>query len=108
MNRENALDIALLVLRVVVGVIMAAHGAQKVFGVFGGSGMEAFTGMIKGMGFTPPLVWAWIAAISVLGGGLLLILGIFARLSAAAVSATMLVAVLFVHWKNGFFAAGGG
>ena len=108
MIRENALDIALLVLRVVVGVIMSAHGLQKVFGVFGGSGMEAFTGMIKGMGFTPPLVWAWIAALSELIGGIFLVLGIMPRLSAFMIGAVMVVAIAKVHGANGFFMMKGG
>lgn len=108
MEKIMMIDVALLVSRVAVGAVMAAHGAQKLFGAWGGPGVEKFSGFIKSIGFVPPLVWAWIASIAEFGGGLFLILGIFPRLSAAAISATMLVAVVFVHGKSGFFASGGG
>ena len=108
MDRENALDMALLVLRMVVGVIMAAHGAQKVFGVFGGSGMEGFSGVVGNLGFAPPLVWAWIAALSELVFGIFLVLGILPRVSAAGIASVVLVAILKIHGPNGFFMAKGG
>jgi putative oxidoreductase len=108
MDREKRLDVALLLLRAVVGIIMAAHGAQKVFGIFGGSGIEAFAGMLKDLGFTPSLVWAWITAGSELVFGFFLVLGIIPRLSAAVIAIIMAVAILKVHGPNGFFMMKGG
>ncbi len=108
MNSERSIDTALMIIRLTLGGIMAAHGAQKVLGVFGGSGIEPFAGMIKAMGFTPPLVWAWAAALSELAGGILLALGIIPRFSAAMIGIVMAVAIIKVHGANGFFMMKGG
>jgi len=108
MDRNDLVNIALLILRLGVGIIMVAHGAQKVFGLFGGPGIEGFAGMMSSLGFTPPMVWAWIAGLGELLGGSFLILGILPRLSAGIISIIMLVAVVVVHGKGGYFASGGG
>jgi putative oxidoreductase len=103
MNKENALNLALLILRVALGVIMALHGAQKVFGVLGGSGIEPFSEMIKGLGFAPPVVWAWVVALSEFIFGIFLVLGIVPRISASVIAVIMAVAIIKVHGPNGFF-----
>jgi len=108
MDDIKPIDVALLVLRIAVGVIMAAHGAQKVFGIWGGPGIEGFAQVMKNLNFNPPLLWAWIAGIAEFGGGILLALGILPRLSAASIAATMFVAAVFVHGKGGLFASSGG
>ena len=108
MERSNLIDVALLVLRLAVGIVFVAHGLQKVFGMFGGPGVEGFAQMMSSLGFTPPVFWAWVASLGELVGGALLILGIFPRLSAAVIAIIMLVAVIFVHGKGGYFAASGG
>lgn len=108
MKNKGALDAAFLVLRVVVGVIFVAHGAQKVFGAFGGNGIGAFSVMIGKLGFVPPLLWAWIAALTEFVFGMCLILGVLPRLSAAMIAVDMLVAIVKVHGPHGFFAMNGG
>jgi len=82
---------------------MAAHGAQKIFGWFGGHGLNGTGGFFEGLGFRPGVAFAAAAGLSELGGGILLMLGLFTPFGAAAVLGAMLVA-LSVHLKNGFFA----
>lgn len=108
MNDIKPVDWALLILRVGIGLVIAAHGAQKVFGIWEGPGIEGFAGMMKNMNFSPPVFWAWAASLAEFAGGILLALGILPRLSAASIAATMSVAVFFVHWKAGLFASNGG
>lgn len=108
MKNEKYMDMAVLVLRAVVGIILAAHGAQKVFGVFGGGGMEPFTALIENLGFTPPVVWAWTAALSELVFGVFLILGIIPRTSSAVIAVIMGVAIVRIHGAAGFFMQQGG
>ena len=90
-----AVDIALLAVRVVVGVIFAAHGAQKLFGAFGGPGLAAVVEMMGPLGY-PVTVGEFF-------GGLGLIVGFLCRFSAASLIVIMLGAVGMVHGKNGFF-----
>jgi putative oxidoreductase len=84
------------------------HGSQKVFGMFGGSGMDKFAKMLTGLGFTPGIFWAYLAGYSELICGALLILGLFTRLSAGILLIVILVAAITVHLKNGFFMMQGG
>jgi putative oxidoreductase len=93
----------LLVIRLAVGLTVGAHGAQKLFGWWGGPGMIGWTGVMKKMRVRPPGAWAWISALAELGGGLLLALGLLTPLGAAAIAGSMLVAIALVHWPNGFW-----
>lgn len=95
-----AVNFALLVVRVVVGIIFAAHGAQKLFGAFGGPGLA---GVVKMMG---PL--GYLVTIGEFFGGLGLIVGFLTRFSAASLIVIMLGAIAMVHGKNGFFQSAGG
>lgn len=95
-------DISLLILRVVVGIIMAAHGAQKLFGAFGGPGLEKTVEMM-GMG---PV--AYLVTTGEFFGGLGLIAGFLSRFSAASNIVIMCGAIAMVHGKNGFFLQNGG
>ena len=97
---RTAVDWALLSVRVVVGVILMAHGAQKLFGAFGGPGLEMIMGP-HGPGGGG--IIGFLVAVGEFFGGLGLIVGILPRFSAAANIVTMLGAIVLVHGRNGFF-----
>ena len=102
------MTIGLLVLRVVLGLTLAAHGMQKLAGWFGGYGLKGTGQFFEQLGFVPGKRSAFLAGLAETGGGLLLVFGLATPLAAAAFVATMLVAVVTVHAKNGFFATQGG
>jgi len=96
---RTVVDVSLLLLRVIVGVIFAAHGAQKLFGAFGGPGLEAIVAEPPGgMGLL-----GYPVTIGEFFGGLGLIFGFLSRFSAASLIVIMLGAIFMVHGKNGFF-----
>jgi putative oxidoreductase len=100
MSNENAtgdrtvVDLSLLILRIAGGVVFAVHGSQKVFGAFGGMGLEKFVQMMGPIGY--------LVAIGECFGGLGLIVGFLSRFSAASIIVIMLGAIFMVHGKNGF------
>jgi putative oxidoreductase len=98
-----SVSLGLLILRVVIGLTLAAHGAQKLFGWWGGSGMAGWVGVVTKLRIRPATPWAWIAALSEFGGGLLVALGLLSPLGSFAIAAAMLVAIATVHWPNGFW-----
>ena len=102
------MEAGLLLIRVVLGAVMAAHGAQKLFGWFGGHGLAGTGGWLGSMGFRPARAQATLVGLSEFGGGLLLALGLLTPLGAAAVAGVMIVAIATVHWSNGFFSTEGG
>jgi putative oxidoreductase len=102
------MDQALLLLRLVFGLIMAAHGAQKLLGWFGGDGLAGTGGFFEGLGFHPGKLFALAAGLSELGGGLLIALGLLGPIGPALVLAVMIVAAATVHLRNGFFASTNG
>jgi putative oxidoreductase len=87
---------------------MSAHGAQKLFGWWGGPGMAGTTGMCRSFGCRLPGLMAWALALAELGGGFLLAAGFLTPLGALAVTTVMLNAVYLVHRPNGFFNSNGG
>jgi putative oxidoreductase len=97
-----------LILQVFLGLIFMAHGAQKLFGAFGGPGMTGFTAFITRIGLTPPVFWAWVVAIVEFFGGLCILLGLFTRVAALLIIADMIGAIVTVNWKIGFFWTKGG
>jgi len=101
------MDIGLVLLRLTTGLILAAHGTQKLFGWFGGPGLDATGQFFETIGFLPGRRHALMAGLAETGGGLLLALGLFTPIGAALICSVMLVAVT-VHAKNGFFAQNGG
>lgn len=102
----HAYDIGLLVLRLAVGLIMAAHGAQKLFGWFGGPGLDGTGQFFAGSGYPAGKAMAVVAGLSETLGGLGLVLGLLTPLAGAAVVGTM-VNALAVKWGGGFFAPEG-
>src|SRR5436190_16277384 len=102
------MDLALLALRLVVGLTFSAHGAQKVFGAFGGHGIEGTAGFFEQIGLRPGKLHAWVAGAAELFGGLAIALGLVTPIAAAALIGVMTAAVLTVHLKNGFFVANQG
>ena len=95
--------VAVLILRVVAGLTVASHGAQKLFGWFGGPGMTTWEQGLQKQGFKPARLWAYMTILGELGGGLSLAFGLLTPLGAAGVFGAMLMAIIMVHWKNGFF-----
>lgn len=94
--------IAPLMLRIPLGLIFMAHGSQKLFGAFGGHGLtDTFKIFEQKMGIPP--IFTLLAIIAEFGGGFGILSGFLTRLSAAGISAVMLVAIYKIHWAHGFF-----
>ena len=102
------MSIGLLLLRVVVGLTLAAHGSQKLFGWFGGGGIEGTGQGLEKLGFVPGRRIAVLAGLAEMGGGILLALGAATPFAAAILLGVMIVAIVSVHWKQGFFVTQGG
>jgi putative oxidoreductase len=109
-NRVLATDngTGALALRIPVGIIFAAHGAQKLFGWFGGYGLEGTGQFFGSVGLNPGYLMALLAGLAEFVGGVALVLGVLVRPAAAALAFAMLIAIFAVHWDKGFFAASGG
>jgi putative oxidoreductase len=99
---------AALVLRVPVGLVLAAHGAQKLFGWFGGYGLEGTGQWLASIGLEPGYLMALLAGSAEFFGGLALVLGLLTRPAAVVAAFTMLVAIFSVHIGNGLFMANNG
>jgi putative oxidoreductase len=104
----TTLSAGLLAARLVIGVMMMAHGAQKLFGWFGGHGLNGTAGFFESLGFRPARVFVAAAALTELGSGLLVALGFLGPVGPALMLTVMIVAAGSVHWKNGVFAASNG
>ena len=96
------MDTGLLFARLVIGPLMAAHGAQKLFGWFGGYGLTGTAGFFEGLGFRPGRLFAATAAATEILGGLLVTLGLLGPIGPALLVSVMVVAALAVHWPNLF------
>src|SRR5881392_4002365 len=97
----------LFLLRVVAGTTIAAHGAQKLFGWFGGGGVRGTAGFFENVGFRPPLVLAVLAGLGETGG-VLFAVGFLTPLAALGMAIVMFNAIAVVHWSKGFFNGNGG
>ena len=100
--------IGLLLLRLIVGIAMAAHGTQKLFGWFGGPGLSATGQFFTGLGFPPGRRHAFMAGLSETVSGALVAVGFATPIAAAMVVSVMLVAVVSAHLRKGFFVQNGG
>jgi len=98
----------LLLARLVFGLVMAAHGAQKLFGWFGGYGIAGTGNFFESIGFRPGRLFAALAGIGEFGGGLLLALGFLGPIGPALVLSVMIVAAVTLHLGKGLFAATNG
>jgi putative oxidoreductase len=104
-----SMDSAALILRVVVGLYIAGHGAQKLFGWWGGHGFKAtVSGMASMLGLRPAWLWAPALMVAELVGGVLMAVGLFGPLGPIAVAGTMLGATVLAHWGKGPWLAKGG
>lgn len=95
--------IGLLLSRVFIGLALAAHGSQKLFGWFGGYGLNGTGGFFEQLGYRPGKMFAAMAGLGEAGGGLLTALGLGGPIGPAIIITVMLVAAYSVHWKNGFW-----
>jgi putative oxidoreductase len=98
---------ALLIFRAAIGLTLAVHGAQKLFGWFGGPGPVGMCQILRKQGYRPVWFWVSLAIVGELGGGLSLALGLLTPLGAAGIFGAMIMATR-THWKNGFFLPKGG
>ncbi len=102
------MNLGLLILRLVVGLLFVGHGAQKLFGIWGGHGLKGTAGMFENLGLKPARVHATAAALMEFGGGALLALGLLTPFAALVLIAVMTAAVITVHLPKGLWVTGGG
>jgi putative oxidoreductase len=105
---ETSTGLDTVPVRIGAGIIFAAHGAQKLFGWFGGYGLEGTGAWMASIGLEPGVLMATMAGSAEFFGGLLLILGLLVRPAAAVLAVTMVVAIVTVHLKNGLFMSNSG
>jgi putative oxidoreductase len=96
------------IVRVVQGSLMAGHGAQKLFGSFGGPGLEGTSGFMEMLGMRPGRPWAYLAGLSEFGGGVLTALGLFNPLGPLGVIGAMAMATRKAHWDKPIWVTEGG
>jgi putative oxidoreductase len=102
------MDVALLILRLGVGLTLTGHGVQKLFGWFGGPGLIRLSQGFEKQGFKPAWPWVALAIVGEVGGGLSVALGFLTPLGAAGILGAMAMATFKNHWKNGFWLQKGG
>jgi putative oxidoreductase len=102
------MKLARLLARLFIGGMFIGHGTQKLFGWFGGPGIDGTTGMMEKLGLAPPRSNAYAASLSETLGGAAIALGAFTPVAAASLIGTMTTAIRTVHLKNGFWSTGGG
>jgi putative oxidoreductase len=102
------MDVGLLLLRLIVGGLFVGHGAQKLFGSFGGYGLEGTGGFMRKLGYRPGRTMAGLAGLTEFACGILLILGFLTPFAAAGIIGVMVNAIISVHWQNGVWNERGG
>ena len=103
-----SLGTGLLLARLILGVLMVAHGGQKLFGWLGGYGIAGTAGFFEQLGFRPGRLFVLTASLSEMVSGILIALGLFGPVGPALLLSVMIVAAVSVHWKGGLFAATNG
>lgn len=101
------MDLGLLIIRLTLGLLIAGHGAQKLFGLFGGHGLRGFSAWLGSIGFRPATLWALLGGLSEFGGGLLFAAGFLNPLGSIAIAASMLTAITKAHWPKLWVTDGG-
>jgi len=99
---NTSVNISLLLIRFTIGLILFLHGLQKVFGLFGGSGLKNWNTYLK-KSFNLPEFVGYTSAFTEMIFGFFLIIGLFTRVSSIIMIVFVLFATFMVHWKNGFF-----
>lgn len=102
------INIGLLIIRLVVGLLFVGHGAQKLFGWFGGYGLKGTGGWFESIGMKPGVTVALFAGLAELIGGILFVLGLLTPLAAIMIAGTMVMAIAKVHAQNGLWATSNG
>jgi putative oxidoreductase len=102
------MDLGLLIIRLVIGVLFIGHGAQKLFGWFGGYGLKGTGGWFDSIGMKPGVTLALLAGLTELFGGLLFALGLLTPLAGIMIAGTMLMAIIKVHAPNGLWSTANG
>jgi putative oxidoreductase len=102
------LNIGLLLIRLVIGVLFIGHGAQKLFGWFGGYGLKGTGGWFESIGMKPGVTMALMAGLTELVGGLLFAVGLVTPLGGIMIAATMVIAIAKVHGANGLWSTSNG
>ena len=103
-----AVNSGFLLVRLILGGYLAAHGAQKLFGWFGGHGLGGTGGFMDSLGFRPGKLFALASGLCEAGGGILVVLGFLGPIGPGLIIISMVVAIGAVHWKNGFFVMANG
>lgn len=106
LNTNSGYEVTIF--RIMVGIIFMAHGSQKLFGFFGGGGIEGTAGFMDSLGLYPAYLMAFLAGAGEFFGGLFLILGFLTRFSGFVTAVISIVALITVHISNGFFMSNGG
>ena len=102
------MDLGLLLIRLVIGLLFVGHGAQKLFGWFGGYGLKGTAGWLESMNMKPGILMALMAGLSEFIGGLLFVLGLLTPLAGLLIAATMFMAIVKVHGANGLWSTSNG
>ncbi|WP_226678354.1 DoxX family protein [Mesobacillus jeotgali] len=102
------MDLGLLIIRLVIGILFIGHGAQKLFGWFGGYGLKGTGGWFDSIGMKPGVTMALLAGLAELLGGILLAVGLLTPLAALMIAGTMLMAIIKVHAPNGLWSTSNG
>jgi putative oxidoreductase len=108
MKTSKVNELAPTIVRLVQGSLMAGHGAQKLFGSFGGPGLEGTSGFMEMLGMRPGRPWAYLAGLSEFGGGLLTALGLLKPLGPLGVIGSMSMATRKAHWDKPIWVTEGG
>jgi putative oxidoreductase len=102
------INIGLLIIRLVIGVLFIGHGAQKLFGWFGGYGLKGTGGWFESIGMKPGVAMALLAGLAELLGGILFTIGLLTPLAGIIIAGTMVIAIVKVHGPNGLWATSNG